>query len=173
MRDMSIMLFRIDGECGHAGIGEKILSRAAFLSGFYVQSFSLSEGETETGFIKIDKLHILSKQTENSDFTLVLDPSNLSEVIKNCNEGSIMIINSEKKIKTAAMKKKGIKSYHVNAKEIALNHFRKDLSVIPMLGALAKIYNKISLKNMKTATEKEYGKDSTALEDGYKSVRLG
>jgi len=170
---MSIMIFRIEGRCGHANLGEKILSRAAFLSGFYVQSFSLSEKGSEIGLVKIDKVPILSKQIEPSDFTLILDTTKLNEIIKNCNDSSIAIINSEKKIKTALMKKKGIKSYHVDAKEISLNHFKKDVSVIPMLGALVKVFNKISLKNMKAALGLEYGKGGTALEDGYKSVRLG
>jgi Pyruvate/2-oxoacid:ferredoxin oxidoreductase gamma subunit len=166
------MIFRIDGNCGHAKLGEKILSRAAFLSGFQVQSFSLSEGESETVFVKIDKMPILSKQVEPSDFTLILDEGRVNNIIKNCNDSSIVIINSDKKIKTAMMKKKHIKSYHVNAKEIALNHFKKDFPVIPMLGALTKVFNKIYLKNMKKAVELEYGKDSLALEDGYKSVKL-
>lgn len=170
---MSIMIFRIGGECGHARLGEEILSRAAFLSGFYVQSFSLSERESETGFVKMDKAPILSKQVELSDFTLILDPTKLNEIIKNCNDSSIAIINSDKKIKTALMKKKKIKSYHLNAKEIALNHFKKDFPIIPMLGALARVSNKISLKNMKIATGLEYGKDGAALEEGYKSVKLG
>jgi len=170
---MRIMIFRIDGEYGHARLGEKILSRAAFLSGFCVQSFSVSERESETGFVKIDKTPILSKQAEPSDFTLILDASKMSEIIKSCDESSIVVINSGKKMKTALMKKKGIKSYHVDAKAITLDHFKKDIPVIPMLGALAKVSNKISLKNMKTAVELEYGKGNAALEDGYKSVRLG
>ncbi len=166
---MSIMIFRIDGESCQAGIGEKILSRAAFLSGFCVQGFTIPGA----GIVKMDKTPILSRQPEASDFTLVLDPAGLSEAIKNCNTPSVMIINSQKKIKTAAMRKKGIKSYHVDAGSIALNHYKKELSVIPMLGALAKVYSKISMKNMKAALEAEFGKDSAALEEGHKSVRLG
>jgi len=84
-----------------------------------------------------------------------------------------MIINSEKKMKTATMKKKGIKSYHVDAYGISLEHLKKDLSIVPMLGALAKVFSKISLKNMKTALELEYGKGGAVLEEGYKSVKLG
>jgi hypothetical protein len=132
----------------------------------------LSEGGSETGFVKIDTTPILSKQVEPSDFTIILDEGRVNDIIKNCNDSSIVIINSDKKIKTAMMKKKHIKSYQVNAKEIALNHFKKDFPVIPMIGALAKVFNKIYLKNMKKAIEIEYGKDSTAMEDGYKSVKL-
>ena len=166
---MRIMIFRIYGECGQAELGEKILSRAAFLAGFQVQSFSLAE----TGIVKADKNPILSKQPEPGDLTLVLDTGKLGEIVKNCNDSSVIIINADKKMKTALMKKKRIKSYHLGAKEIALNHFKNDLSVIPMLGALSKVFSKISLKNMKAALELEYGKGSTSLEEGYKSVRLG
>ena len=170
---MRIMIFRIDGGCGHASLGEKVLSRAAFISGFYVQSFSFSENGSGTGLVKTDKLPILSKEVEPSDFILILDTTKINEIIKNCKDSSVAIINSAKKIKTAMMKKKRIKSYHIDAKEISLSHFKKDVSVIPMLGALAKVFNKISLKNMKTALELEYGKGNAVLEEGYKSVRLG
>jgi len=162
------------GFYGRSGQGVKtairIFSKACFMSGYYVQSFVFTRGKTlpTRGFVKIDKNPILSKQVEDPDFYLIFDPSLIEKSFK---DSSIVIFNSPEKLVFAQLKKHKIKTYFVDATEIALTHMKANVPNTAMLGALAKLFNKISMKNIKAAMEDMQKESFLAFDEGYKNVR--
>ncbi|HIG96948.1 MAG TPA: hypothetical protein HA230_01225 [Candidatus Aenigmarchaeota archaeon] len=162
------------GFYGRSGQGVKaatrIFSRACFMSGFYVQSFVFTSNKVfpARGFVKIDKSPILSKQVEDPDFYMVFDPILME---KNFKDRSIVVFNSPEKLVFAQLKKRKVKSYFVDATEIALAHLKTNLPNTAMLGALAKLFNKVSMKNIKTAMEDMQKENFLAFDEGYKTVR--
>lgn len=154
----------------------KVFSKTAFMSGFYVQSFSfIGRGRRAfpvKGFVKLDKVPILSKQVEEPDFSLVFDPT-LGMVAKDFKERSIVIFNSPERVVLPNLKKRKVRAYSIDATEIALSHLRMNVPNTVMLGALAKIFNKISMKALKAAME-YYGVDRqnfAMFDEGYRSMR--
>lgn len=123
------------------------------------------------GQVKIDKAPILSKQIEDYDMALVFDKDlDLKSIISSGNERSSLIFNSPEKIVTNTIKNKKMKSYFLNATSIALSTTGKPMPNIAMIGALAKMYAKIPLKNFRSLVEQSK-EQTSALEEGYKSVR--
>lgn len=134
----------------------KALGHACFLSGFEVQDFFV-----DIGYVKVDKKPILSREITEPDFLLVLDRDMKDFKIK---DSLIAVMNSPNKV---AFKKK-VKCHYVDADKIA-NELKAKQSII-MLGAITKIFDKISLRNMKEAIIGE-GEEPLSLEEGYKAVR--
>lgn len=123
------------------------------------------------GQIKIDKIHILSKQIENYDIAVVFDRGlDTKNIVRIGKERSSVIFNSEEKIINPLIKKKKMKSYFLNATDIALRNTGKPMINISMLGAAAKLYPKIPLKNLRALVEQNK-EQLMALEEGYKNVR--
>ncbi|HLD39219.1 MAG TPA: 2-oxoacid:acceptor oxidoreductase family protein [archaeon] len=149
----------------------RIFSKACFMSDFYVQSFVFTGGRgLKRGFVKIDKNPILSKQVEDPDFYLVFDPT-LDMNAKSFKDSSIVLFNSPEKMVFTQLKKHKIKTYFVDATEIALTHMKANMPSTAMLGALAKLFNKISMKNIKAAMEDMQKENFAAFDEGYKNVR--
>ena len=152
----------------------KVFSKACFLSGFYVQSFVfIGRGRRVfpvSGQVKIDKFPILSKQVEEPDFYVIFD-NTLGINAKNFKEKSIVVFNSPEKIAFPQLKKNKIKSYFVDGTEIALNTLKTNTPNTVMLGALAKLFNKVSIKNVKSAMEGMPRENFAAFDEGSKSVR--
>jgi 2-oxoacid:acceptor oxidoreductase gamma subunit (pyruvate/2-ketoisovalerate family) len=144
------------------------------LSGLYVQSFTLvgrkAKGTPIKGYVKVDRDPILSKQVEAPDFTLVFDPALVEKTLK---EGSILIVNAPNKIVSDQLRKKKIKTYSLNATEIALNAIKADMPNTAMLGAAAKLYSKVSMKGLRIAIESDNidKANLNAVEEGYRSVK--
>jgi pyruvate ferredoxin oxidoreductase gamma subunit len=176
-----MFVFRIDGRVGQGVYSAaRILGRAGFLSGFKVQDFIIGDANKRglhvTGFVKLDKGPILSRQLEMSDFLIVMDKTlDINNIIKNAKDGSVVILNSNDKIKLASLKKRGIKNYHVDATAIALGRIKKAYPNTAMLGALIKSFSKLSLKSMKKAVEIELDsmqeENKALVEEGYRNVR--
>ncbi len=146
----------------------KLLGRCLFLSKFSVQEFVKKDGIHELGVVKSDKSPIISKQVPNYDILLMIDVSD-SAVLKSLNDSGSVIFNSAKKIDNASLKKRKIKSYHIDTSNI-----KKNVSIV-MIGALAKI-GKLSLVKVKKAAEEEFDTNRdmfAALEEGYKNVKHG
>ena len=152
----------------------KILGTSGFLSKMEVQDLIVNpienRGNVVSGYVKMSKDEIISKEIpEEFDFTLVLDPKiSLTEIIKQCKNNSIMIINSPNKITV----KKGVKPYNIDAVKIILE---KNISetAMPMLGAFTKIYPKISIKTIKDVA-KSFGlkeNEISAIDLGFKEVK--
>ncbi|MBI3190918.1 2-oxoacid:acceptor oxidoreductase family protein [archaeon] len=151
----------------------KTLAKAAHTSNFHVQSifFPSSKSSREWGLVKIDKNFILSKQKEHSDIALVFETrQDNKNVISNIKTKGIVIFNSSEKIVTPQLKKAGIKSYFLDATTIGIGHMNKPLTDMSMLGALAKYFNKITLKSLKSASADVYKDAGSSIDEGYKSV---
>lgn len=144
------------------------------MSGFYVQSFAfISRGRRVfpvSGFVKIDKAPILSKQVEGPDFSLIFDPT-LGIEAKSMKEKSIVILNSPEKLASPALKRRKVRAYSVDATELALNHLKLNIPNTAMLGALAKLFNKVSMKSLKASMEGMSRENFAIFDEGYKNVR--
>lgn len=86
-------------------------------------------------------------------------------------EKSTVIFNSPEKLSSPALKKRKIRAYHVDATELALTHMKANVPNTVMLGALAKIFNKVSMKAIRTAMEGMQRENFTAFDEGYKTVK--
>ena len=144
------------------------------MSGYYVQSFAFIGRGRRTfpvkGYVKIDKTPILSKQVEEPDFTMVFDPTIEIEP-KNVKEKSVVIFNSAEKLATPKLKKRKVKTYFLDATEIALMHLKSNTPNTAMLGALARAFPKISMKAMKTYMEGMSKENLIAFDEGFKGAK--
>ena len=120
--------------------------------------------------MKIDKTPIMSKQVEEPDFTMVFDPT-IDLDVKNMKEKSVAILNSSEKLAAPHLKKRKVKTYFVDATEIALAHLKSNTPNTAMLGALAKAFPKISMKAIKTSMEGMPKENIVAFDEGYKGSR--
>ncbi len=143
----------------------KMIAKACYFSGLFVQSFCLPR----KGYVKLDKKPILSKQEEFPDFLLLLDSQNFQEALKHAKEKSVVILNAEKP-KSPVIKKRKLKVYSLNATSLALNVVRKPEPSAVMLGALVKHCDKITVKSAKLAVgdRKEL---HLALDEGFRNVK--
>ncbi|OYT56553.1 MAG: pyruvate ferredoxin oxidoreductase [Candidatus Aenigmarchaeota archaeon ex4484_14] len=167
---------------GRAGQGchkaAKIIGRAAFLSGYYVQD-SVVYGPERRGapvesFVRIDNKPITERGfIINPDFILIFDDSlEYKTILQDCSE-SMLIINTK-------MPKKKFQKFVKSISVIDANDLSKEIlgETLPntmMLGALVKKFNKLSLKVIEKAIDIEIGELKTenkeALHQGYKKVR--
>lgn len=122
------------------------------------------------GFVKIDKTPVLSRQVEEPDFYLIFDPM-LGMEAKGMKEKSTVIFNSPEKLASPLLKKKKIRAYSVDATELALSHLKSNIPNTAMLGALAKLFNKVSMKSLKAAMEGMSKENIAAFDEGYKGVK--
>ena len=157
-------------------ISSRIISKAASLSGFYSQSFVFtplaSRGDAILAQVKIDKNYIESRQIEETDFLLIFDKTlDTKDVLKDIKDGSFIIMNSKDKPKIKLKKK--AKIFYLNATDIAFQNTNKNILAGVMIGSVAKIFNKISLKTMKKTMELEglQQADMLCLEQGFNSVK--
>lgn len=169
-------IFRIHGRGGQGvELASRVLGRAAFLSGFYVQDFTLWKTEPRiaslTSYVKIDKSPILSKELSEPDFLIVMDKTLLAE-IRDTKSPDVCLVNASEK---CGMKKKDVKNYYLNATDIGLETLMKPIPNTAMLGGLCKIFAKIPLRSMKKAVEieiKQSQKENLlVVDEGFRSVK--
>lgn len=174
---VNMYTFRIHGRGGQGvETASRVLGRACFLSGFYAQDFTFWRQEPRlapvTGYVKIDKKPFLSKELAEPDFLLVMDRTLLT-AIKDVKPPSTVLINAPERF--GGIKKKDVKNYYVNATDIALTALKKPIPNTAMLGGLAKIFQKVSLRAMKRAAEIEIKQNqkenAAALDEGFKGVK--
>ncbi len=162
----------------------RVFSRACFSSGFYVQSFAFIGRGRRTfpvrGYVKIDKVPILSRQIEDVDFSLVFDPTLGVDARQTDAKGvdrisfkekSVVIFNSPEKLTSKALKRRRIKAVSVDATELALNHLKANIPNTAMLGALAKQFTKVSMKSIKAAMEGMPRENFNVFDEGYKNAK--
>ncbi len=145
-------------------VAVKILAKSCFLSGFNVQSFTIGR----SGIVKAEKTEITSKEFTDPDYYIILDQ--LMANVKMFKEGSIAIFNSPSKIISPKLKKIKVKAYAVDATGISVAHVKMNRPAIPMIGAVPKLFGKITMKSLKTAMEDDKV-SSIMLEEGHKSVK--
>lgn len=165
---------------GRAGQGAEsavnVLARAAAASGLNVQSLFFPSQERRGapvfGLVKMDKAPITSRQPEPTDFSLILDSTlDTKDAIESAKEGSAIIINTSEKVNTQPMKKKRVKAYALDATGVSLTVTGRAMPNMAMLGALAKNFNKISMKSIKTAAETIAKENLASVDEGYKNVK--
>ncbi|HLD49227.1 MAG TPA: 2-oxoacid:acceptor oxidoreductase family protein [archaeon] len=170
--------FRLHGRGGQGvHTAGKTLSRALFLSGLQSQDFFISSGGIgypETAFVRADKQKILTKEAVTEpDYIIIMDMTlDIKGILKDIKDNSIIIYNSSEKTKLSLKKK--TKQYTADATGIALMKLNKNMPNTAMLGALAKIFPKISLKSVKTAFAAEFGESAqnfSAMDEGFRGVR--
>lgn len=144
----------------------RILAKAAFHSGYQVQCFIPYANDIQTGFVKIDKVPISSRELPRPDFFLIFD-TKIDAKLKNAKQGAIIIINAKEKPKIRTKNK--TKIFYVNATDIAIMTKTKMPNMV-MLGALATVFGKLPMKHIKSAAEEE-GLQMQAVEEGFKSVK--
>ncbi len=167
---------------GRGGQGIKlaahILGRAAFLSGYQVQSFAVYGAERRgaplTSFVRIDKKEILERDyIFDPDFVICIDDTlNLNKVKEGLNKDGFILINTNKYPGHFSFIKQKI--YTTDATKIALDNIGLPIPNTAILGAFVKIFKKIPLETLKKAVEKELkneGKE-TLVEKNNKAVEV-
>ncbi len=161
--------FALYGRVGHGvRTASRVLAKAAFYSGYQVQCLIPYANDTQTGFIKIDKTPIASRDTAQPDYLLVFDPK-MDANIKSAKDGTIIIVNSREKPKIKTKAK--VKIFYVDASGIAARTSSRKRPNMVMLGALAKTFGKLPMKHLKAAAEEEGLQEMPSVEEGFKSVK--
>jgi len=143
------------------------LAEAAIEDGKYSQGFPdygpERMGAPMRGFTRISDQPIrLHCAIENPDVVIVLDDTLLDSVnvCEGLPESGVLIINTKKE--AAAIRSKldwtGKKLFLVNASEIALEEMGRPIPNTPMLGALAKVSQTLSLEVLLKDIEKKFSK---------------
>jgi Pyruvate/2-oxoacid:ferredoxin oxidoreductase gamma subunit len=158
-----MLVIKIEGEENETAT--HLIAKTCFLSGFYVQSFSLPRA----GYVKFDKNPVVSRQEEFSDFLIVIEDPTPEHCLKFAREKSVVIINAKEKPKLPAAKKRRLKVCSIDASGIPARERSKVLAAA-LLGALIKNCNKITTK----AARHAIGDDREmflALDEGFRNVK--
>ncbi len=143
----------------------RILAKSAFYSGQQVQCLVPYANGVQTGFVKIDKAPIGSRELVEPDFFLIFDVK-IDANLKNAKQGAVITANAKEKPKIKTRNK--TKVFYVNATDIAIT--TKTMPNLAMIGALARVFGKLPMKHIKTAVEEE-GLQIQAVEEGFRSVK--
>ncbi len=147
----------------------RILAKALFNSGYQVQCLIPYANGVQTGFVKIDKAPISSRELAEPDFFLIFD-TKIDAKLKYAKKGAVIILNSKEKPKIKTKNKTMI--FYINATEISISMTKKHMPNIIMIGALSKAFGKLPMKHMKNAIEEEgLGNQMQSLEEGFSSVK--
>jgi 2-oxoacid:acceptor oxidoreductase gamma subunit (pyruvate/2-ketoisovalerate family) len=148
---------------GRGGQGIKlaahILARAAFLSGYQVQSFAVYGAERRgaplTSFVRMDKKEILERgYIFDPDFVVCIDDTlDLEKVIKGLKKDGKVLINTNKYPGRFSSIKQ--KVYTIDATKVALDTIGLPIPNTAILGTFVKIFGKIPLETLEKAVKKE------------------
>src|SRR3989344_6365136 len=144
-----MITFGFYGRSGQ-GVGKAVnlLAKACFASGLYVQSFSSvpqnRRGSPVMGLVKTSTEPIMSRQLEEPDYYVVLDAQLMPKTFR---ENSVLILNAPQKPASEALKKRKVKVYSLDATGIALMVLKANVPNTAMLGAVTKLFNKVSMKS--------------------------
>lgn len=174
---------------GRGGQGIKlaahILGRAAFLTGYQVQSFAVygaeRRGAPVASFVRMDKRNILERDyIFDPDFVVCIDDTlDVEKVVEGLDEKGFVLINTNKYPGHFSFIKQ--KVYTIDATKIALDMMGMPIPNTAILGAFAKIFGKIPLETLKLAVEKELKeegkqglveKNNRAVDVCYNTLRL-
>jgi len=167
---------------GRGGQGIKlaahILGRAAFLSGYQIQSFAVYGAERRgaplTSFVRIDKKEILERgYIFDPDFSICIDDTlSMDKVVKGLKEeGKILVNTRQYPGRFSSIKQK---VYTIDATKIALDTIGLPIPNTAILGAFIKIFNKIPLETLQKAVkiELEEEKKGELIEKNNQAVKL-
>jgi len=165
---------------GRGGQGAKtagyILGEAAMDEGKVIQAFpeygAERRGAPMKSYVRISDAPIrLRCAVTNPEVVVVLDPSLMRtiDVTEGMPEGGTLVVNSSKAPSELSqyVTAKGIDIYTVNATQIALDCFGRPIPNTPMLGALAKVTDLVTLEGAKESVSKKLaGKLAPAVLEG-------
>ncbi|UCG95933.1 MAG: 2-oxoacid:acceptor oxidoreductase family protein [archaeon] len=174
---------------GRGGQGIKlaahILARAAFLSGYQVQSFAVYGAERRgaplTSFVRMDRKEILERgYIFDPGFVVCIDDTlELEEVVRGLSEDGKVLINTNKYPGRFSSTKQ--KVYTIDATKVALDTIGLPIPNTAILGAFAKIFGKIPPETLEKAVKKELEeegkgelveKNNRAVKVCYSKMRL-
>ncbi len=165
---------------GRGGQGIKlaahILARAAFLSGYQVQSFAVygaeRRGAPVESFVRMDTKEILERgYIFDPDFVVCVDDTlDMEWVVGGLKSGGIVLINTGKYPGYFSRIKQ--KVYTVDATKVALETLGIAIPSTAILGAFVKIFKKIPLENLKEAVKREFREEGKEefIEKNLKAV---
>ncbi len=168
---------------GRGGIGVKscaqILGKAAFLSGFQTQDFSLygaeRRGAPVVSFVRIDKESILERgYITTPEVVIILDDTlDFGKMLKGTTEFTLVLVNTTRSHKLGFDKKKNY--ICTDATSIALDIIGKPIPNTVMLGVLVKrLKGKIPIENLEKAIEQKLKKYSEKIIEANKqAARIG
>ncbi|MDD5449392.1 MAG: 2-oxoacid:acceptor oxidoreductase family protein [Candidatus Omnitrophica bacterium] len=157
---------RWHGRGGQGAVtASKILAEAALLSGKFIQAFPEfgpeRAGAPVKSFNRISSSPINTHvQISSPDIVLVLDPTliGMVNVCEGLSKDGILIINTSKS--AAEMRKKlGYdtgKVAVVNATDIAIREFKRNIPNTPMIAALVKVSGILKLEDVLEGFRKQY-----------------
>ncbi|MFH1420381.1 MAG: 2-oxoacid:acceptor oxidoreductase family protein [Candidatus Aenigmatarchaeota archaeon] len=153
----------------YANICGDMISKA--ISGFFVQKWS----ECGVSYLKADKMPIHDRgPVSEPNFVLICDLIEVDKsALKNLPRECVVIINTQEKSAPLVLKKQRIKTILIDATGIAMTHTSEPNPVVPMIAALVKKTNDISLKNFEAMLKQISPKDGSiaAAEEAHKLVR--
>lgn len=168
---------------GRGGAGVKLcaemLGRAAFLSGFQTQDFSLYGAERRgaplVSFVRIDKEPILERgYITRPEVVIILDDTlDFNIMLKGTNEFTLVLVNTDRSHKLGLDKKKNFVC--IDATSIALDIIGKPIPNTVMLGMVVKrLKDKISLENLEKAIEESLKKyPEKVIEANKQAAKIG
>ena len=168
---------------GRGGAGVKscaqVLGKAAFLSGYQTQDFSLygaeRRGAPVVSFVRIDKEPILERgYITRPDIVVILDDSlDFEKMLKGTNEFTLVLVNTNRSHKLGLDKKKNF--ICTDATSIALDTIGKPIPNTVMLGLLVKrLKGKISLEKLEKAIEEKLKKyPEKVIEANKQAAKIG
>jgi len=185
----NIYQIRIHSRGGQgAKTAAQILAEAAIAGGKFAQAFSeygpeRSGAPMKTFFRISDQPINLHCDVEAPDLILVVDPSLLGEIFVTDGlvDDGIVIVNCGNTLEETKkkLKKKNCQVYSLDGTKIAMELFNKDIPNMPMLGAIVKITELISCKQLIESVKKKFSrklgdelteKNIEALKRGYGEI---
>ena len=171
---MKMYEIRIHGRGGQGAVtAAQILAIAAFHQGKNSQAFprfgTERRGAPVESFARIDDKTILIRSAVyKPDVVIVQDPSLLKsiDVTKGLKKNGILIINSSKKLEF-----KGFKTYCIDATDIALKIFGRDMVNTVMLGALAAVSEIVDLNSINKGIRDRFEGKESLIEKNKQAVK--
>jgi Pyruvate/2-oxoacid:ferredoxin oxidoreductase gamma subunit len=149
-----------------------IIAKAMHSLGMYVQVITSAKKSYTKSIIKMDKGIMTSKQHETCDIALVLDSQvDIKLIFNEINSKGIILANTNEKPSLPSLKNKSVKTYSLDATGISLRLANNSASGMVMAGALAKYFNKLTIKALKTQAEPVFKEASSMIDEGYRTVR--
>ena len=165
---------RIHGRGGEGvRMAARILGRAGFLSGLFIQDFAMygaeRRGAPVVSFCRLSGERILTRgYIFNPDAVIVLDHTIGDEdPLKGLKESGKVVVNSEKPMKNFP------RAVFVDATKVAMDTIGRPIPNVAILGAFIKLTQILSLEKLKEAVREEMaGSHPEAIEGNIKACQM-
>ncbi len=157
------------------GINAKIVTlvtasigKALFLNDMDVKDYTATKESHTEGVVRSEKGTVNSIDPLDSDAFIFIGHH---VQIRDLNDGATVVFYSKEKTGSNQLKKHKTKNYII----VYENVLPEQQAASAVLGGIAKVFDKISAKNMRLAIESEIGKDKVlfdSFEEGYKSIKM-